>query len=77
MQQKPRLPSPHFEADAEIIRAGGDSKLVNERSPGKPDPFAPPYIRNLLVGELKDDDDGEEFIVLVRLRKLSDRHTDN
>lgn len=68
LQHKPRLPSPHFEADAEIIRADGDSKLVNEKSQGKPDPFAPPYIRNLLVGELKDDQDGEEYTVLVRVK---------
>jgi ATP adenylyltransferase len=31
----------------------------------KPDPFAPPYNPNLYVGELRDED-GDEYVVLVR-----------
>lgn len=35
-----------------------------EGKKGKADPFAPPYISNLLMGEIRDDDD-EEYVVLV------------
>ncbi|KAH7335712.1 ATP adenylyltransferase-domain-containing protein [Rhizoctonia solani] len=31
----------------------------------KPDPFAPPYIPDLFVGELKDELDGDEFTILL------------
>ncbi|CAE6486236.1 unnamed protein product [Rhizoctonia solani] len=31
----------------------------------KPDPFAPPYIPDLFVGELKDELDGDEFAILL------------
>lgn len=29
------------------------------------DPFAPPYNVNLLIGDLKDEEAQEEFVVLV------------
>ncbi|THH09388.1 hypothetical protein EW145_g2042 [Phellinidium pouzarii] len=44
LQNKARLPTPHFEVDAQSAQAGG------AKSAGKPDPFAPPYVPNLLVG---------------------------
>ncbi|CAE6444293.1 unnamed protein product [Rhizoctonia solani] len=31
----------------------------------KPDPFAPPYIPDLFIGELKDELDGDEYVVLL------------
>ncbi|KAG8742671.1 bifunctional AP-4-A phosphorylase/ADP sulfurylase [Ceratobasidium sp. 414] len=31
----------------------------------KPDPFAPPYVTDLYVGELKDELDGDEYVILV------------
>ncbi|KAI5123679.1 hypothetical protein M0805_001707 [Coniferiporia weirii] len=62
LQNKPKLPTPHFEVDAQIVRAGG---AANAETAGKLDPFAPPYNLNLLVGELKDEEEGEEFVVLL------------
>jgi sulfate adenylyltransferase (ADP) / ATP adenylyltransferase len=29
------------------------------------DPFAPPYIPNLHLGDLKDEVEGDEYVVLV------------
>lgn len=29
------------------------------------DPFAPPYNKNLFIGELKDERFGEDYVVLV------------
>ncbi|CAE6359746.1 unnamed protein product [Rhizoctonia solani] len=31
----------------------------------KPDPFAPPYVPDLYVGDLKDELDGDEYVILV------------
>ncbi|KAG9121247.1 bifunctional AP-4-A phosphorylase/ADP sulfurylase, partial [Ceratobasidium sp. 392] len=31
----------------------------------KPDPFAPPYVEDLYVGEVKDELDGDEYVVLM------------
>ncbi|KAF8599470.1 HIT-like protein [Ceratobasidium sp. AG-I] len=31
----------------------------------KPDPFAPPYVEDLHVGDLKDQLDGDEFVILL------------
>ncbi len=31
----------------------------------RPDPFKPPYNPNLYVGELKDEEEGTEYVVLV------------
>ncbi|QRW11548.1 hypothetical protein RhiLY_10547 [Ceratobasidium sp. AG-Ba] len=31
----------------------------------KPDPFAPPYVSDLHVGELKDQLDGDEYVILL------------
>ncbi|KAF8748958.1 ATP adenylyltransferase [Rhizoctonia solani] len=32
----------------------------------KPDPFAPPYVPDLFIGELKDELEGDEYVILVR-----------
>lgn len=34
----------------------------------KKDPFSPPYVEKLLVGELTDEVEGDEYVVLVRKR---------
>ncbi|CCO36412.1 hypothetical protein BN14_10546 [Rhizoctonia solani AG-1 IB] len=31
----------------------------------KPDPFAPPYVPDLFIGELKDELDGDEYVILL------------
>jgi len=51
LQHKPTLPTPHFGVDETV------KKTL--------DPFAPPYIPNLYLGELKDEIDEEEYVLLV------------
>lgn len=34
------------------------------------DPFAPPYVPNLLLGEVRDEQEGTEYVILVRLGML-------
>ncbi|EIN11713.1 ATP adenylyltransferase [Punctularia strigosozonata HHB-11173 SS5] len=52
LQKKPKEPSVHFDP-----KVDGSGK--------KPDPFAPPYIPNLYVGELRDEEEGQEYVVLL------------
>ncbi|KZT29031.1 hypothetical protein NEOLEDRAFT_1160702 [Neolentinus lepideus HHB14362 ss-1] len=52
LQHKPHLPTPHFDP--------------RQKNPdGKPDPFEPPYIENLYIGEVKDEEDGKEYVALL------------
>lgn len=54
------MPTPHFDADA-------DAKHAQLSAEGRTfDPFAPPYVPNLYIGELKDEEEGDEYAVLVR-----------
>ena len=55
LQQKPTVSTPK---DAGLAIHGNRGKVL--------DPFAPPYNTNLYVGEMKDDESEEEFVVLVR-----------
>jgi len=59
LQHKPALPTPDFAgaADAGVAVHGNRGKVF--------DPFSPPYNANLFVGELKDNESEEEFVVLV------------
>ncbi|KAL5523889.1 hypothetical protein ACEPAG_8062 [Sanghuangporus baumii] len=63
LQQKPRLPTPHFDDEQSAANEHGMYRV--DKRPEKPDPFAPPYIPNLLVGELRDEEEGEEFAILL------------
>lgn len=54
--------------DAAIATGGNGSKVY--------DPFAPPYNINLHVGDLKDEESQEEFVVLVRKVVRLKRFTD-
>ncbi|KAL5507168.1 APA2 [Sanghuangporus vaninii] len=63
LQQKPRLPTPHFDDEQSAANEHGAYRV--DVHPKKPDPFAPPYIPNLLVGELRDEEEGEEFAILL------------
>lgn len=69
LQKKPKLPTPQFD-DQSGTDTTSKGDLANERS--KPDPFAPPYIQNLLIGELKDEDEGVEYVILVSPRFRSE-----
>ncbi|THH16184.1 hypothetical protein EW146_g4410 [Bondarzewia mesenterica] len=65
LQHKPHLPTPHFD-------------LVKESdafpSKVKTDPFQPPYDPNLYVGELKDEEEGTEYVVLLNKFSVVPNH---
>ena len=52
------MPTPHFERDSLTERE-------KEKEKRGDDVFKPPYNPNLYVGELKDEDEGTEYVVLV------------
>jgi ATP adenylyltransferase len=52
--QKPDFPAPHFESGA-----------GNHEKETRADVFKPPYNPNLHVGELRDEEEGTEYVVLV------------
>ena len=52
--QKPPLPTPHFNL--------GTAECEEKK---QSDPFKSPYNPNLYVGELKDEEEGTEYVVLV------------
>jgi sulfate adenylyltransferase (ADP) / ATP adenylyltransferase len=54
--QKPNLPAPQFET--------GAANHDHERDK-RADVFKPPYNPNLYVGELQDEGEGTEYVVLV------------
>lgn len=56
LQKKPSLPSPHFET--------GNAQLEKGARPS--DPFSPPYIPALYLGELRDEEEGAQYVILVR-----------
>ncbi|TDL26199.1 hypothetical protein BD410DRAFT_813168 [Rickenella mellea] len=65
LQKKPKLPTPHFEPSVPA-GDGGNRK--------KDDPFAPPYIPALFVGELRDDEEGDEYVVLLNKYSVVPSH---
>ncbi|TRM69493.1 HIT-like domain-containing protein [Schizophyllum amplum] len=52
LQHKPPLPTPHFDADP-------------EKEKKKPDPFAPPYNEKLLIGELRGEEEEDQYVLLL------------
>ncbi|KIP10933.1 hypothetical protein PHLGIDRAFT_28233 [Phlebiopsis gigantea 11061_1 CR5-6] len=68
LQNKPALPTPHFDAKVDEKRAafGTEGKAF--------DPFAPPYVPNLYVGDLKDADEGNEYVVLFNKFSVVQHH---
>lgn len=56
LQQKPPLSTPHFDLPS--------TEPVLSKPP---DPFDPPYNPNLFLGELKDEEEGLEYAVLVSI----------
>ena len=64
LQDKPTLPTPDFSADP-TTAADANASAPTERK--KRDPFAPPYVPNLLLGEVRDEFEGHEYVILVRV----------
>jgi len=70
LQHKPHLPTPHFDKVAE----GPDSGAPFQGKKGKFDPFTPPYNENLHIGDLKDEESQEEFVVLLNKYSVVPHH---
>jgi len=69
LQHKLPLPTPNFndtDADAGLGLSGNGGKVF--------DPFAPPYNANLYIGELKDQESEEEFVVLLNKYSVVPQH---
>jgi len=61
--QKPPLPTPHFDLGATECEKKKQS-----------DPFKSPYNPNLYVGELKDEEEGTEYVVLLNKYSVVEEH---
>jgi sulfate adenylyltransferase (ADP) / ATP adenylyltransferase len=57
---KPEPPTPRFEP-----AAGGAAITDDHREEKRADVFEPPYNPNLYVGDLRDEEEGTEYVVLV------------
>ncbi|EMD37578.1 hypothetical protein CERSUDRAFT_114219 [Gelatoporia subvermispora B] len=64
LQKKPRLPTPHFDE--------GEDEL--DKQAKKADPFTPPYIPALHLGNLKDEEEGIEYAVLFNKFSVVPHH---
>jgi len=62
---KPTLPTPHFDSS-------NDRTSINNGK--QKDPFKPPYNPNLLVGELKDENEGTEYVILLNKYSVVPHH---
>ncbi|TFK44348.1 ATP adenylyltransferase-domain-containing protein [Crucibulum laeve] len=70
LQNKPHLPTPHFEGNP-----AADAGLAVQGDKGKAfDPFAPPHNPNLHVGDLRDDYNDEEYVVLLNKYAVVPQH---
>ncbi|KAI1785774.1 HIT-like protein [Ganoderma leucocontextum] len=65
LQNKPRLPTPDFSPDA---------PSPEEQEKKRHDPFAPPYNPNLLLGEVRDEGEGNEYVILFNKFSLVPHH---
>jgi len=63
LQNKPHLPTPHFTAQ---VGTPSEKKAF--------DPFEPPYNANLYVGELRDEDNAEDYVVLLNKYSVVAQH---
>ncbi|TCD60737.1 bifunctional AP-4-A phosphorylase/ADP sulfurylase [Steccherinum ochraceum] len=62
---KPALPTPHFDAEK-------DQSKANKKS--KSDPFAPPYVPGLYLGELKDVEEDTDYVVFFNKFSIVPNH---
>ncbi|KAI0793174.1 HIT-like domain-containing protein [Abortiporus biennis] len=66
LQEKPNIPAPRFDSEEDQKKAELHGK--------KTDPFAPPYVPNLLIGELKDEEEDAEYVVLFNKYAVVPHH---
>ncbi|KAH9895084.1 ATP adenylyltransferase-domain-containing protein [Cubamyces lactineus] len=65
LQNKPRLPTPDFNEDAPAAK---------EQEKKRHDPFAPPYVPNLYLGEVRDEAEGNEYVILFNKYSVVPHH---
>ncbi|TFL01463.1 HIT-like domain-containing protein [Pterulicium gracile] len=65
LQKKPVLPTPQFEVPP-VVSSTTEEKPV--------DPFMPPYNKGLYIGELKDELEDKEYVVLLNKFALVEGH---
>ncbi|RDX41812.1 HIT-like protein [Lentinus brumalis] len=65
LQNKPRLPTPDFTKDAPSAQA---------QEKQRHDPFAPPYVPALLLGEVRDASEGREYVILFNKYSVVPHH---
>ncbi|KAK7685175.1 hypothetical protein QCA50_011538 [Cerrena zonata] len=65
LQKKPSEPTPHFDAEEDAKKVEKDSKR---------DPFAPPYNENLYIGEVIDEEEHAEYVVLFNKYSVVAHH---
>ncbi|KAI0330995.1 hypothetical protein GY45DRAFT_1249770 [Cubamyces sp. BRFM 1775] len=65
LQNKPRLPTPDFSEDAPTAK---------EQEKKRHDPFAPPYVPNLYLGEVRDEAEGNEYVILFNKYSVVPHH---
>jgi len=71
LQKKPTLPTPRFDPNIK----SQEELPVQDYNGGRPDPFAPPYIPNLHLGDLKDEEeDGGEYVILLNKYSVIPHH---
>ncbi|KZT10673.1 HIT-like protein [Laetiporus sulphureus 93-53] len=61
LQKKPQLPMLDFSTAVEV-------------QPKKSDPFAPPYVPNLYLGELRDEQEDAEYVILFNKYSIVPHH---
>ncbi|KAI0369663.1 hypothetical protein BV20DRAFT_967644 [Pilatotrama ljubarskyi] len=65
LQNKPRLPTPDFSKDA---------PTAEEQEKKRHDPFAPPYVPSLYLGEVRDEAEGNEYVILFNKYSVVPHH---
>lgn len=71
LQKKPTLPSPHFDTVGLPVESDRGAPDIKGRTL---DPFSPPYNPNLYVGDLKDEESQEEFVILLNKFSVVPHH---
>ncbi|KAI0762132.1 HIT-like protein [Trametes elegans] len=67
LQNKPPLPTPDFSADA-------PPAAEREQEKKRLDPFAPPYVPSLFLGEMRDEEEGAEYVILFNKYSVVPHH---
>ncbi|KAL7281424.1 hypothetical protein ACG7TL_004737 [Trametes sanguinea] len=65
LQNKPTLPTPDFSDDA-------PPAVQQEKK--RHDPFAPPYVPNLYLGAVRDEAEGNEYVILFNKYSVVPHH---